>query len=395
MNKISDLASVLVTKYGLTQKEAELFVTNMFAVIDSGLQSNDKQVKVKGLGTFKIQSVNARESVNVNTGERIIIEGRNKISFTPETSLKNRVNQPFSQFETVVINDGVDFSELENNDIADEMNNNDEKKVEEQLEEENQDLEEENRDDERIIEDLSVNINDENSDVVILDENKDNISKSNVQDAACNPEDEIKSPREECCSPKCHISDEASVPENIQADTSDIISNKKKNNIIIALIIFIVLLSGFGAYSIFYYQKQIALREDRILELEIIIDNFQTKVNKNKALSTVNNQQKINEDSAKVAKSDSTISKKTISDNGNKFNSEIYNKDPRIRTGAYTIVGIAQVITLKDDQSLSSISKKYLGPGMECYIEAVNENKKFEKGEQINIPKLKIKKIRN
>ena len=79
MNKISDLASVLVTKYGLTQKEAELFVTNMFAVIDSGLQSNDKQVKVKGLGTFKIQSVNARESVNVNTGERIIIEGRNKI----------------------------------------------------------------------------------------------------------------------------------------------------------------------------------------------------------------------------------------------------------------------------------------------------------------------------
>lgn len=128
MNKISDLASVLVTKYGLTQKEAELFVTNMFAVIDSGLQSNDKQVKVKGLGTFKIQSVNARESVNVNTGERIIIEGRNKISFTPETSLKNRVNQPFSQFETVVINDGVDFSELENNDIADEMNNNDEKR---------------------------------------------------------------------------------------------------------------------------------------------------------------------------------------------------------------------------------------------------------------------------
>lgn len=395
MNKISDLASVLVTKYGLTQKEAELFVTNMFAVIGSGLQSNDKQVKVKGLGTFKIQSVNARESVNVNTGERIIIEGRNKISFTPETSLKNRVNQPFSQFETVVINDGVDFSELENNDIADEMNNNDEKKVEEeQLEEENKDLEEENRDDERIIEDLSVNINDENRDVVILDENKDNISKSNVQDAACNP-DEIKFLREESCSPKCHISDEASVPENIQTDTSDIISNKKKNNIIIALIIFIVLLSGFGAYSIFYYQKQIALREDRILELEIIIDNFQTKVNKNKALYAVNNQQKINEDSAKVAKSDSTISKKTISDNGNKFNSEIYNKDPRIRTGAYTIVGIAQVITLKDDQSLSSISKKYLGPGMECYIEAVNENKKFEKGEQINIPKLKIKKIRN
>ena len=119
MNKISELSSVLVAKYGLSQKEADAFVVQMFDVINSGLQSSDKQVKVKGLGTFKIQSVNARESIDVNTGERIVIEGRNKISFTPETSLKNRVNLPFSQFETVIINDGVDFSDIENNDDSD------------------------------------------------------------------------------------------------------------------------------------------------------------------------------------------------------------------------------------------------------------------------------------
>ena len=93
MNKISELSSVLVAKYGLSQKEADAFVVQMFDVINSGLQSSDKQVKVKGLGTFKIQSVNARESIDVNTGERIVIEGRTR--FRSHRKLRLRTESTF------------------------------------------------------------------------------------------------------------------------------------------------------------------------------------------------------------------------------------------------------------------------------------------------------------
>ena len=113
MAKVSDFASELVSRYGLKEEEATEFITAMFDIICEQLDAPDKQVKVKGLGTFKVTSVGARASVDVNTGERIIIEGRNKISFTPEVLLRDRVNRPFVQFETVVLNDGVDFSEID------------------------------------------------------------------------------------------------------------------------------------------------------------------------------------------------------------------------------------------------------------------------------------------
>ena len=114
MAKVSDFASELVGRYGLKEEEATEFISAMFDIICEQLDGADKQVKVKGLGTFKVTSVGARASVDVNTGERIIIEGRNKISFTPEVMLRDRVNRPFVQFETVVLNDGVDFSEIDN-----------------------------------------------------------------------------------------------------------------------------------------------------------------------------------------------------------------------------------------------------------------------------------------
>ena len=112
MNKISYLSTFIQKKYSLSQKEADNFVSQMFEVISEALHT-EKQVKIKGLGTFKVMSVSPRESVNVNTGERFVIEGRDKISFTPETSMRDRVNTPFSQFETVVLNDNVDFSEID------------------------------------------------------------------------------------------------------------------------------------------------------------------------------------------------------------------------------------------------------------------------------------------
>ena len=114
MSKVSitELASKLMEKHGLKRTEAELFIRQFVGVINDGLK-NDKSVKVKGLGTFKVQAVSARKSVDVNTGEAIVIEGRDKISFTAEAVMRDLVNAPFAQFETVIVNDGVDFSEID------------------------------------------------------------------------------------------------------------------------------------------------------------------------------------------------------------------------------------------------------------------------------------------
>lgn len=407
MNKISELSSVLVAKYGLSQKEADAFVVQMFDVINSGLQSSDKQVKVKGLGTFKIQSVNARESIDVNTGERIVIEGRNKISFTPETSLKNRVNLPFSQFETVIINDGVDFSDIENNDESDNAEVNDGVDNDEgSIADESSVLPEESRtkdEDAEAPSDITSDTGDDNN---ALDESPVVSVGQDVEEPEHHGESE-KTPDET----DSHEDDIPSVPDvsrneaqaaayDVQPQTSGehCHASGRSNKIIISLLAFIVLLCGLGIYGMFYYQNKLSHCEDRILELEIVIDNFQEKVKKENVPSADSNKHIVTHDSidrkANESVKDSVARKQGVPDDSNEINPDKYNKDPRIRTGAYRIVGIAKTITLKEDRSLSYISKRYLGPGMECYVEAVNEGKTFKKGETVNIPKLKLKKIR-
>lgn len=407
MNKISELSSVLVAKYGLSQKEADAFVVQMFDVINSGLQSSDKQVKVKGLGTFKIQSVNARESIDVNTGERIVIEGRNKISFTPETSLKNRVNLPFSQFETVIINDGVDFSDIENNDGSDNAEVSDGVYNDENgIADESSVLPEESRtkdEDAEAPSDITSDTGDDNN---ALDESPVVSVGQDVEEPEHHDESE-KTPDET----DSHENDIPSVPDvsrndaqaaayNVQPQTSGehCHASGRSNKIIISLLAFIVLLCGLGIYGMFYYQNKLSHCEDRILELEIVIDNFQEKVKKENVPSADSNKHIVTHDSidrkANESVKDSVARKQSVPDDSNEINPDKYNKDPRIRTGAYRIVGIAKTITLKEDRSLSYISKRYLGPGMECYVEAVNEGKTFKKGETVNIPKLKLKKIR-
>lgn len=407
MNKISELSSVLVAKYGLSQKEADAFVVQMFDVINSGLQSSDKQVKVKGLGTFKIQSVNARESIDVNTGERIVIEGRNKISFTPETSLKNRVNLPFSQFETVIINDGVDFSDIENNDDSDNAEVSDGVDNDENgIADESSVLPEESRtkdEDAEAPSDITSDTGDDNN---ALDESPVVSDGQDVEEPEHHDESE-KTPDET----DSHEDDIPSVPDvsrneaqvaahDVQPQTSGehCHASGRSNKIIISLLAFIVLLCGLGIYGMFYYQNKLSHCEDRILELEIVIDNFQEKIKKENVPSADSNKHNVTHDSidrkANESVKDSVARKQSAPDDSNEINPDKYNKDPRIRTGAYRIVGIAKTITLKEDRSLSYISKRYLGPGMECYVEAVNEGKTFKKGETVNIPKLKLKKIR-
>lgn len=407
MNKISELSSVLVAKYGLSQKEADAFVVQMFDVINSGLQSSDKQVKVKGLGTFKIQSVNARESIDVNTGERIVIEGRNKISFTPETSLKNRVNLPFSQFETVIINDGVDFSDIENNDDSDNA------EVSDGVDNDENGIADESpvpTEESRTKDEDAETPSDRTSDMGDVDNALDESPVVSVGQDVEEPEyhDESEKTPDETDS---HEDDIPSVPDvsrneaqaaayNVQPQTSGehCHASSRSNKIIISLLAFIVLLCGLGIYGMFYYQNKLSHCEDRILELEIVIDNFQEKIKKENVPSADSNKHIVTHDSiarkANESVNDSVARKQGVPDDSNEINPDKYNKDPRIRTGAYRIVGIAKTITLKEDRSLSYISKRYLGPGMECYVEAVNEGKTFKKGETVNIPKLKLKKIR-
>ena len=141
-NSLNVLGKKLAEKTGLSQQEAELFIKKMFDVVNEGLQ-DDKQVKVKWLGTFKVTSVKDRESVDVNTGERIVIDGRDKISFTPDNILKEIVNKPFAQFETVVVNDGVEFDEIDKKFEAEEqMNENQQVKESKEQMVENQQTEE-------------------------------------------------------------------------------------------------------------------------------------------------------------------------------------------------------------------------------------------------------------
>ena len=407
MNKISELSSVLVAKYGLSQKEADAFVVQMFDVINSGLQSSDKQVKVKGLGTFKIQSVNARESIDVNTGERIVIEGRNKISFTPETSLKNRVNLPFSQFETVIINDGVDFSDIENNDDSDNAEVSDGVDNDENgIADESSVLPEESRTKDEDAEAPSDRTSDTGDDNNALDESPVVSVGQDVEEPEHHDESE-KTPDEtdyhqkyKPTLPDVSRNEAQAAAYNVQPQTSGehCHASGRSNKIIISLLAFIVLLCGLGIYGMFYYQNKLSHCEDRILELEIVIDNFQEKVKKENVPSADSNKHLVTHDSidrkANESVKDSVARKQSVPDDSNEINPDKYNKDPRIRTGAYRIVGIAKTITLKEDRSLSYISKRYLGPGMECYVEAVNEGKTFKKGETVNIPKLKLKKIR-
>ena len=103
---IQDLTDLLAAKHSMTKKDAEAFVKEFFLLIEQALE-NEKTVKIKGLGTFKLIDVDSRESVNVNTGERFQIKGHTKVSFSPDANLRDTINKPFAHFETVVLNENT------------------------------------------------------------------------------------------------------------------------------------------------------------------------------------------------------------------------------------------------------------------------------------------------
>ena len=471
-NSLNGLADKLAEKSGLSQIEAELFIRKMFDVCHQGLAA-DKIVKMRWLGTFKVTSVKERESVDVNTGERIVIEGRDKISFTPDNILKEIVNRPFAQFETVIVNDGVDFESID-------------KKYEDSLEDEEQEeslekpkpiievveptetplpdvVSEETTQAEAVsssepttsgvIDFLDVPENpSEDSSVVVIGEDSTIEPQTTVSQEV--PTEEIPSSvsddiqadsREENSNAEIEAETDAEIGADaeIEAETDaeieadDEVEIRRRHFIIpkyvviIASFTLLLLIGGLGWFAFNY--GQMAAQRDH-LELQLA----QYKTDKNVVAKPANVksqeqllQEKARQDSLRMAKANDAIKaaeradslksaavdkemsvknlktdeksaelkKKSATDKKRdkaaehaNVVSDKYDSDTWVRTGAYSIVGVDQVVTVGEHQTMATLSKRYLGPGMECYIEALNGTSTIKSGQKIKIPKLELKK---
>lgn len=552
MSKISlsDLAQRLAEKSGISLQDAELFIRKMFDVANEGLQS-DKLVKMKWLGTFKVMAVKDRESVDVNTGERIIIEGRDKISFTPDNILKEIVNKPFAQFETVVVNDGVDFDEIdrkfenaeEDGSVFDStlecVPNSDNSSLESFVEQDSpvtsgviDFLDEENDapvSDEMIVigekrlsqenvaepeekkpegsehaatepavfkpavsepeesESATSELETKESEVpaqnevesVVSDEENESTLTEKTPIAEKVPSDEENSITEIPIAEKIPSDGENSITEipieeeassDEETPSSDEETDKRhvvlpRYLVIAASVVFLAMIGGFGWFA-FNYGKMAAQRDHLALQL----DNYQQiateKKTPTKSASTQEEilRKKAIEDSVRMAQASEAVKKvenaeqnmnatvdkqsidvksaeakknleamkladaKNLADAKRQVDakkladakkqqetkklaeakkkeearkqaekhaaqaSSKYDQDARVRTGAYRIIGVSAVVTAREGQTIKSLSQKYLGPGMECYVEALNGTSLLKPGQKVKIPKLELKK---
>lgn len=400
-----ELSSSLSDKHGLNKTDAEKFVAALFDVISEGLES-DKLVKVKGLGTFKIIGVAARKSVDVNTGEPIVIEGRDKISFTPDATLRDEVNKPFSQFDTVVLNDGIDFStidkEFEEDPEAAVLKAIGETTAPEAsvLEPSNEKIAEERVAEEKVTEEETTETKTaptvEDNPVVAETsriEEDTPLMESPSEDSSIDKKPVVTEQHEEVEEKK--VEDEPAL-EQPQYD-EEIVEEHQNNALKILIVAAAVIVIGCigGGYYLF---KQIEKRDSHIelLEKQMKI------VAQNQKKHTIAHPQHhaipksvdtLNTSTASRLKAAETAKDESEEESQEKALQAKYNRDPRIRTGAYIITGIKKTVTVRAGQTMNGISRTALGPGMECYVEAVNGGQReLKEGEKINIPSLKLKK---
>lgn len=539
MSKISlsDLAQRLAEKSGISLQDAELFIRKMFDVANEGLQS-DKLVKMKWLGTFKVMAVKDRESVDVNTGERIIIEGRDKISFTPDNILKEIVNKPFAQFETVVVNDGVDFDEIdrkfENAEedgpvsdstlecVPDSENSSVESFVEQDssatsgvidfLDEENaapvsdemivigERLSQENvaEPEEKKPEGLepaatepaatepavfkpavSEPVESESATSELETKESEVPAQNEVESVVSDEENESTLTEETPIAEKVPSGEDNSITEtpieeeassDEETPSSDEETDKRhvvlpRSLVVAASVVFLAMIVGFGWFA-FNYGKLAAQRDHLALQL----DNYQqVPTEKKSAAKSAPTQEEILrkkaiEDSVRMAQASEAVKKaenaeqnmdaaadnqsidakspeakknleaKKLADAKNLADakrqveakkladakkqqetkklaeakkkekarkqaekhaaqaSSRYDQNVRVRTGAYRIIGVSEVVTAREGQTIKSLSQRYLGPGMECYVEALNGTSQLKPGQKVKIPKLELKK---
>ncbi|MDD7211546.1 MAG: HU family DNA-binding protein [Prevotella stercorea] len=417
MAKVNDFARELSEKYGLSLGDASDFVSAMFDVVKEELDGADSSVKIKGFGTFKVSAVGARASVDVNTGERIIIDGRNKISFTPEVLLRDRVNRPFVQFETVVLNDGVDFSEIEeeSEEELDSVSETEPQGVQLSPTAPTSQPTDQSTDQPAPAEQpQGVQL----SSTAPTSQSTDHYSSSATASKAVNTEEHrdmarrLMTPKTETIEEDSEELDDKTTATAPEADDEGIViggCRQRSPRIMYVLTIasFIILVSlGIGMYFLYqrieeknhvidrlesrlYAQQEAAERADAqpaVAVKDTIVSNDSLHAAELHAAEKA----KKNSISASKSAVEAKASQSSAAPSTATTPSD-YNYDTRVRTGAYIIVGVAKTVTVQPGQTLASISKAYLGEGMECYVEVLNNRHSVKAGEKLKIPQLKLK----
>jgi nucleoid DNA-binding protein len=406
MGKVSlqDLASVLVDRWHLGKKEASMFVNEMFFVIQKSL-NEDKIVKVKGLGTFKIIDVDDRESVDVNTGDRVLIEGHGKITFTPDALMKELVNKPFSQFETVVLKDGIDFDEA--------YKQTDEAVIavpEEESEASSVPLVE-------FVDEPQMETVEEPVKPVVQN-TQNNQSTQNTPKTQSTPNNPIvqeakaEENKEPDATEEPEISDEPAVAEEKPAVASDEPAVVEEEPMVV---------EEESAFKKYFKWIGVALL---ILAVGVLIgylmgnrSNNQSQTPQIPSAETVKNEAPKGMSVASDSINDNTeVEEESLDEDGEAEEEEeeaatdvVVTKeetasldkwetmDARIRTGAYRIVGTDTVVKARAGDNFARLSKRFLGPGMECYIQVYNglsAGAVLSADQEIKIPKIELKKKR-
>ena len=422
MTNIKDLARFLVEKHGIKLADAELFISLMTEIINEGVH-RERQVKIKGLGTFKLMSVSSRESIDVNTGERIVIEGRDKLSFAPDNAMKELVNQPFSQFETVVVNDGVELED-EYKEQVEETAPADEKKeiVEEKAVEEIELPREEPVEPIAVVSEMSAETMSVKEDKVQETISETNVSEveqiETAQETIETASDKVAKDEEEALESSPEKEDEPMVEEtdsreNDNEDTENIstVNTPRKSSYMKPLVVGFVALFVVLIGTICFMFMKLCQQNEQIynfkmevqtLHLELLKKQYSTMKGCSKVMKPAAVAEKpapaekksvpVAEKPTPVTEKSTSVAERSVSSKEEDAYEALNKSDARVRTGAYRIVGVKQVIKVKRGQTLSSISRLYLGPGMECYIEVMNKNKELKEGDRIKIPELKRKR---
>ena len=506
---LNTLGKLLADKSGLSQVEAELFIRKMFDVCNQGLDA-DKQVKIKWLGTFKVQATKDRESINVNTGERFTIEGRDKLTFTPDNILKEIVNKPFAQFETVVVNDGVDFDEIDEKfgeeqtedapaqviDFLDEEKTatpnpevvvigsekekekeaedelakqiaieqaklerlkqaqleqeriQKEKQEQERLEQER--LEQEKLEQERLEQERleQEKLEQERLEQERLEQERleqERLEQERLEQERLEQErlEQERLEQERLEQEKLELAQqqqalkavvEPAVPASDESEEEEEEEESSNSHhivipryLVVAVCLIVVALIGGMGWFAFNYGQMTAQRDHLAMQLNQYHQAPAKKVPAKPAAAPLSQEQKLRqkamEDSIRMAKTAEAVKLAENSDEESanaekakqaeatakaeakekakdkaeekatsKIASSQYDKDARVRTGAYRIIGVAQTVTVGAGQTLEQISTRYLGSGMECYVEALNGTSTVKAGQKIKIPKLELKK---
>lgn len=471
---LNTLGKLLADKSGLSQVEAELFIRKMFDVCNQGLDA-DKQVKIKWLGTFKVQATKDRESINVNTGERFTIEGRDKLTFTPDNILKEIVNKPFAQFETVVVNDGVDFDEIDEK-FGEEQTEDAPAQVIDFLDEEKtatpnpevvvigSEKEKEKEAEDELAKQIAIEqaklerlkqaqleqeriqkekLEKEKQEQERLEQEK--LEQERLEQERLEQErleqDRLKQERLEqeklelaqqqqalkaVVEPAVPASDESEEEEEEEESSNSHHIVIPRYLVVAVCLIVVALIGGMGWFA-FNYGQMTAQRDHLAMQLNQYHQAPAKKVPAKPAAAPLSQEQKLRqkamEDSIRMAKTAEAVKLAENSDEESanavkakqteakakaeakekakdkveekatsKIASSQYDKDARVRTGAYRIIGVAQTVTVGAGQTLEQISTRYLGSGMECYVEALNGTSTVKAGQKIKIPKLELKK---